>query len=178
MPASGSSLRRGPRSGYQCPVASSSGAPVLRIVVPLDGEPDLAVLDQALELAREHRARLELVGGTPRLWLTSIYAVDCARLERELHRYAEELLRLAVERVDADVPLVVRRVQGRAADHVVVRHEDLPGDLLLVRGRRLRARRARRRRRQGTLLRVAARHVASSSSGAPSATTPAHSHSA
>lgn len=127
----------------------------MRIVVAIDGETDLAVVDHAVGLAREHRARLEIVGGTPRLWLTSIYAVDCARLERELKLYAAELLREACTRVDDDIPVVFRQVPGRAADHLVARHRDMPGDLLLVRGGRLSPRPPRlRRRRAGTLLRI------------------------
>lgn len=127
----------------------------MRIIVAVDTPADLAVVDHAVAVARERHARIALIGGTPRLWLTSIYAMDCARLERELRIYAEELLRSAVARVDADIPVTLRQIHGRAADHLLGRHVDVPGDLLMIRGgRRLTARPRRRRQRVGTLLRV------------------------
>jgi len=126
----------------------------MRVVVAVDGEEDLAVVDHGIALAREHNARLELIGGIPRLWFTSAYALDCARLEHELRVYAAEVLRSAAARVGDDVCLTLRQVQGRAADHLLTRHEDALGDLLLIRGcRRLHAR-PRRRHRLGTLLRI------------------------
>jgi hypothetical protein len=126
---------------------------VMRILVAVDGESDLEVVDHGVALARQNNARLELIGGIPRLWLTSAYALDCARLEVELVLYAQHVLKLAVDRVDDDLPLTLRHVRGRASDHLLRRHEDAPGDLLLVRGGRRRLRPARRRR-LGTLLRV------------------------
>lgn len=127
----------------------------MRIIVAVDGPDDLHVVDHAVDLARERHARLELVGGTPRLWAASVYAIDCVRLERELREYATALLREAVERVGPDVCVTMRQVTGRAADHLLGRHEDRPGDLLLLRGgRRLIARPRRRRRRTAVLLRV------------------------
>jgi hypothetical protein len=126
----------------------------MRVVVAVDGECDLEVVDQGVALAREHRARLELIGGIPRLWFTSAYAPDCGRLESELRVYSEQLLRDAVARVGDDVCLTLRQVQGSAAEHLLSRHDDALGDLLLVRsGRRLHTR-PRRRQRLGTLLRV------------------------
>jgi hypothetical protein len=132
----------------------------MRVVVAVDGESDLEVVDHGVALARQHNARLELIGGIPRLWFTSTYALDCGRLEHELRLYAHRLLHDAAARVDDDVCLTIRQVHGRAAEHLLTRHEDALGDLLLVRGgRRLRARR-QRRRRLGTLLRIPARQPA------------------
>jgi hypothetical protein len=139
----------------------------MRVVVAIDGECDLEVVDQGIALAREHRARLELIGGIPRLWFTSAYAPDCGRLEQDLRRYACELLHEAVDRVGDDVCVTLRQVHGSAAEHVLTRHEDALGDLLLVRNRRrLRTRRCVRSR-VGTLLRVRV------SGGAPAAAEPA-----
>jgi len=136
-------------------VTSTTDPPVRRILVAVDGDEDLGVVDHAIELARVHRARLELVGGIPRLWFSSAYALDCARLEAELKVYAAELLRAAVDRVDDDIPVTLRQVNGRAADHLLRRHEDAPGDLLVVRGsRRPAGLRGRRRHREAALVRV------------------------
>jgi hypothetical protein len=94
-------------------------------------------------------------------------APDCGRLEQDLRRYACELLHEAVDRVGDDVCVTLRQVHGSAAEHVLTRHEDALGDLLLVRNRRrLRTRRCVRSR-VGTLLRVRV------SGGAPAAAEPA-----
>ncbi len=127
---------------------------VMRIVVPVDGDADLEVVDHAIALAREHHARLELVGGIPRLWLTSAYALDAARLEAELREYACQLLRDAVDRVDGDVCVTLRQVRGRAADHLL-RQSSVDGELLVMRsGRRRLSLWPRRRRCTSQLLRV------------------------
>jgi hypothetical protein len=127
----------------------------MRVVVAVDGEEDLPVVEHGIVLARENNARLELIGGIPRLWFTSAYALDCARLEHDLKLYAAQVLRTATELVGDDVCLTIRQVQGRAADHLLTRHDDALGDLLLIRGcRRLSARPRRRRHRVGTLLRI------------------------
>jgi hypothetical protein len=139
----------------------------MRVVVAVDGECDLEVVDRGIELARVHHARLELIGGIPRMWFTSAYAPDCGRLEHDLRLYAEQLLRDAAARVGDDVCLTLRQVQGSAAEHLLTRHDDVLGDLLLIRNGRRLPTRPRRRRRLSTLLRVRVGH------GGPAAAEPA-----
>jgi hypothetical protein len=105
---------------------------IARVLVAVDSADDLPLVDAACELAREHRASLELVGGIARAAPT-VALVACPRaLNHELECYSRALLSEAVDRVPADLPVVWRHVRGCARRQLVHDAGDDEQRLVLV----------------------------------------------
>jgi hypothetical protein len=105
---------------------------IARVLVAVDSADDLPLVDAACELARKHRASLELVGGIARAAPT-VALVACPRaLNHELECYSRALLSEAVDRVPADLPVVWRHVRGCARRQLVHDAGDDERRLVLV----------------------------------------------
>jgi hypothetical protein len=128
---------------------------VRRVLVALDGEDDLPLVAVACDLARRHNARLELVGGVPRLWCTAAFVACPAQMQQELEGYAKSLLRQAVDRVPCDLPVVMRLVQGSARRTLLRERCECGEEIVVTRPCRHR-RRARSGEGRRTLLEVPA----------------------
>jgi hypothetical protein len=92
---------------------------IARVLVAVDSADDLPLVDAACELAREHRATLEVVGGIARAAPT-VALVACPKaLNHELECYSRSLLADAVARVPPGIPVVWRHVRGCARRRVL-----------------------------------------------------------
>jgi hypothetical protein len=105
---------------------------IARVLVAVDSADDLPLVDAACQLASEHHATLELVGGIAPAAPT-VALVACPRaLNHELECYSRALLSEAVDRVPPDLPVVWRHVRGCARRRLL---HDADGDetkILLV----------------------------------------------
>jgi hypothetical protein len=91
-----------------------SATVIARVLVAIDSADDLPLIDVACELADDHHASLEIVGGIARASFT-VALVACPKaLDQELECYSRTLLADAVSRVPAHIPLVWRHVRGCA----------------------------------------------------------------
>ena len=89
------------------------------MLVAIDSADDLPLIDAACELADEHHASLEIVGGIARAAFT-VALVACPRaVDQELECYSRTLLADAVARVPDHIPVVWRHVRGCARRHVL-----------------------------------------------------------
>lgn len=92
---------------------------IARVLVAVDSAEDLPLVDAACELAREHRATLEVVGGIARAAPT-VALVACPKaLNHELECYSRAVLADAVDRVPPDIPVVWRHVRGCARRRIL-----------------------------------------------------------
>jgi hypothetical protein len=87
---------------------------IARVLVAIDSADDLPLVDRACEIADEHHAPLEIVGGIARASFT-VCLVACPRaLNQELESYSRAVLAEAVDRVPPHIPVVWRQVRGCA----------------------------------------------------------------
>jgi hypothetical protein len=92
---------------------------IARVLVAVDSADDLPLVDAACELADEHHASLEIVGGIAHASFT-VGLVACPKaLNTELEQYSCALLAEAVERVPPHLPVMWRHVRGCARRRVL-----------------------------------------------------------
>ena len=144
---------------------------MLRAVVAIDDEYDLALVDAGCELAREHRARLEVVVGIARPTMTCWFGPSPLVLADSLEELSASLLQRAVAGVCPDVCLTYRQVQGSARRHVLESAGDEVGTVLVLHGGTRLQRRAERRCR-GSALVFVPETVAPAAPAAPAPTAP------
>lgn len=108
--------------------------PVLRAVVPIDDECDLALIDAACDLARRERARLEIVVGIARPTMTCWFGPSPVVLAESLEELSASLLDRALEAVCPEVCLTYRQVRGSARRHVLETAGDAVGTVIVLHG--------------------------------------------
>jgi hypothetical protein len=92
---------------------------IARVLVAIDSADDLPLVDAACELAEDHHASLEIVGGIARASFT-VALVACPKaLNHELECYSRSVLADAVERVPHGLPVAWRHVRGCARRRVL-----------------------------------------------------------
>jgi hypothetical protein len=106
---------------------------VSRVLVAIDSADDLPLVDEACRIADEHHARLELVGGIARACFTVAFVACPRSIDHELEQHGRGLLRDAVARVPAHLPVTARHVHGSARD-ALLREGDGDGSHLLLVG--------------------------------------------
>jgi hypothetical protein len=116
---------------------------VCRVVVPLDSPRDLVLVDEAMELAAAHRARVTIIAGIPRAVpvLVGLAPVACLPNDADPVQEGLRLVAEALSRTPPDVSVTHRLVPG-SAHAALARFEFEPNDLVLARrscraGRRL-----------------------------------------
>lgn len=99
------------------------------VLVEENGEP---AIDAAIDMARSSNAVLKLVARVPPVSAFVSLAADPVREERELEAWVDELVRQAVRRVPAEVPVRYSVVRGRrpVALRALIRREQF--DVLVL----------------------------------------------
>ena len=92
------------------------------LLVGVDGSPTAQrALAEAIDLALVSDARLTILVAIPPLppFVAAAAAVDVGRLEREVEAESAAILRAAVERVPAEIPVTHRLARGPAGEAIV-----------------------------------------------------------
>lgn len=92
------------------------------LLVGVDGSPTAQrALSEAIDLALVSEARLTILVAIPPLppFVAAAAAVDVGRLEREVEAESAAILRAAVERVPAEIPVTHRLARGSAGEAIV-----------------------------------------------------------
>lgn len=146
---------------------------VLRAVVPIDDEHDLALVDAACDLARREHARLEVVVGIARPTMTCWFGPSPVVLAESLEELSASLLDRALAAVCPNVCLTYRQVRGCARRHVLETAGEEVGTVIVLHGGTRLPLRAARRCDRESLVFVQAPAPAAEPAAAPTPAAPA-----
>ena len=116
-----------------CRSRSPQTVGLIKVVVAIDSDTDLALVEEGCQLAREHNARLELVAGIPRPSRLTAHAFsDLVALAHEITEHQTRLLRKAAHDVPPELPVTMRCVRGSAATNLLGARAR-SGEVMLIR---------------------------------------------
>jgi nucleotide-binding universal stress UspA family protein len=105
------------------------------LLVGVDGSPTAQrALTEAIDLALASNARLTILVAIPPLppLVAAASAIDIGRLEREVEDESAAILRAAVDRVPAEIPVTHRLARGPAGEAIVAEVAARGHDLVVL----------------------------------------------